>query len=172
MEQGRPPETFSISGGHKITKQQSFGQEIEQIGREAVPLLTRFFVALWNMLMRALISVRIMPVFRKQPWFHAVLIFLLMAIAPYVGVFFLIAVIVAMGHGAKADNNFMVSLNEKKAERFMGAESDEEEREAYQGEAMLRAHESGATMEEAKKVYEAIGKVYDMQKAKGEAGEE
>jgi hypothetical protein len=155
-----------------MTKQQSFEQEIEQIGRDAVPILTRFFVAIWNLLMRGLIAVGIMPVFRKQPWLHAVLIFLVMAAAPYVGVFFLIAGLVAGSHGAKADNDFVVSLNKKAPERFMGAQSDTEEREAYQGEAMLRAHESGATMEEAKKVYEAVGELYDRQKAREGNGRE
>lgn len=153
-----------------MTKQQSFGQEIEQIGRDAVPILTRFFVAFWNLLMRALIAVGIMPIFRKTPWLHAVLIFLVMAVAPYVGAFFLIAGLVAGSHGVKADNDFVVSLGKKIPDRFMGAESDEDEREAYQGEAMLRAYESGATMEEAEKVYQAVGELYDRQKAKEDTG--
>lgn len=86
---------------------------LEKAANESVPVLARFFVGLWNLLMKALIAVGIMPVFRKQPWLHAVLIFLLMAAAPYVGVFFLVAAIVAMGKGAKADNDFVVSVSEK-----------------------------------------------------------
>jgi len=125
--------------------------------------LMRFFIAIWNMLMRVLIALRLMSTFRKLPWLHAVLIFLIMAIAPYAGVFFLIAACVAGSHGAKADNNFTASVRDKH-ERFMGARSDEEEREAVQGEAMLRAWESGATPEQAGKVYEAMGALYDKQK--------
>lgn len=154
-----------------MTKQQSFGQEIEQIGRDTVPILVRFFVAIWNLLMKALVLVRLMPLFRKRPWLHAVLIFLVMAVAPYVGMFLLVAGIVANSRGAKADNDFIVCLQEKQSARFMGAQSDEEEREAMQGEAMLRAYEGGLSMEDAAKVYDAIGEVYDMKKAKEKTDE-
>lgn len=143
---------------------------MEQVGREAAPVLTRFFVAFWNVAMKALVAVRLMPLFRKRPWLHAVLVFLVMAAAPYAGAFFLIAACVAMSKGAKPDNDFIVRLQEKQPVRFMGAQSDEEEREAVQGEAMLRAYESGVTMDEAMKVHEAMGEVYDMQKAKGKIG--
>jgi hypothetical protein len=142
---------------------------MEQVAHDFVPVFTRFFVALWNWLMRLLIRVGLMSAFKTRPWLHAVLIFLLMAIAPYVGIFFLVAALVASGHGAKIDNNFMGVVPEKKSERFMDAESDEEEREAYQGEAMLRVYESGLPIEDTMKAHDAVGKLYDMKKTKEES---
>lgn len=51
-----------------------------------------------------------------------------------------------------------------------GFQTDEEERAALQGEAMLRMLEAGHSTENAMKVHDAIGELYDMKKSKGEIG--
>lgn len=139
---------------------------MQRVAHDAIPPLTRFFIALWNLLMKALVAVGLMPSFRKQPWLFAVLIFVIMIPAPYFGVFIIAAGCFALNNGAEPDNNFMASLREKKTKRFMGAQSEKEEREALQGEALLTAYENGATIDEAMKVHEAMGQLYDAKKDK------
>lgn len=141
---------------------------MEHTNNHSPSVVVRFFISLWNVLMKGLVAVGVMPAFRKRPWLHAVLIFFIMAAAPYIGLFVLIAALIASGNGAKAANNYMATASDK-SERFMGAQSDEEEREAYQGEAMLRAYENGVPIEDAMKLHDAMGKLYDRQKMKQEA---
>lgn len=172
-KQENPKSDLSTSSPWKEMGQAAYDvvPVMEKAAHETVPILVRFLGASWNILMWVLGVTGLMPLFKKAPWLHAVLIFVLMAIAPPVGVFVLIAGCVALNKGVKAESNFMVSMGKEPPERFMGAQSDEEEKEAYQGEAMLRVYENGATMEEAQIVYDAMGKVYDMQKAKENKGE-
>ncbi len=77
--------------------------------KDLFPSLLRFFAAIWNLLMKILITIGLMPFFRKMPWLHAVLVFILLAIAFPLGVMLLITGFVAMHKNVKSENNFMIS---------------------------------------------------------------
>lgn len=85
-------------------------KDIEKAAHDAVPVLVRFLGASWNLLMKALVMIGIMPIFRRTPWLLAVLIVAMMALIPPVGIFFFITGIVALDKGAAADKDFNISV--------------------------------------------------------------
>ena len=88
-------------------------KEIEKAVHDSVPVVMRFLSASWNLFMAALQAIGVMPMFRRIPWLFAVVIFLLLGIIPPVGIFFFAIGCVAISKGAKVENNFIISLNNK-----------------------------------------------------------
>ena len=139
---------------------------LEKVGADFVSLLVRFLVISWNMFMKILLFMRVMPLFRRTPSLFLVLGFLLLAFVFPVGVYFAAAALVGFD-SKNTDNDFIQNKKPNKRPDFA---TDDEEREAMQGEAALRVIEAGHSIEKASIVYEAIGELYDMKKNKGEIG--
>lgn len=144
-----------MSGGNPL-------KDVAQAASDLIPVADRFLSASWNVFMKILAFVRLMPLLRKHPWLLAALVFGLMAALPPVAIFFFAISLVALNHGVRSDEDFMVV--KRAAEPYQWAEG--EERQALQGEAMLIAYESGVSPEHLAKVGEAIGELYDNKKNK------
>lgn len=85
-------------------------RDMQGAARDSLPVLVRFFGASWNLLMKGLVFVRLMPYCRRYPWLLAVFLLLLVVIVPPLGIFFLISSIIAMEKGFKPETDFMVKL--------------------------------------------------------------
>lgn len=75
---------------------------------DAVPVLTRFLSALWNLMMKGLIAIKVMPYIVKMPWILAVLIIALVLICPYLGILLLPMALIAYSRGVTAADNFLI----------------------------------------------------------------
>ena len=83
-------------------------QEIEQATSEVLPILIRILVALWNLSMKGMVSIGVMPIFKSAPWLFVVLMLLLMVLFFPVGVLFFFGALVAMSKNVNADNDFII----------------------------------------------------------------
>lgn len=135
--------------------------EMQGVFHDFMRLLVRFLVVSWNMFMRIIMFFGIMPWFQKRPALFLVLGFLLLAFVLPLGVYFMAAGLVSFD-SKNAGDSFIQRKNPLRKPDF---QTDEEEREALQGEAMLKMLEAGHSTENAMKVHDAIGKLYDMKKS-------
>ena len=103
------PSNFTHDNTDTIPETVSW-KDIEQTAHDAVPIVIRFLSASWNLFMKGLTTVGIMPVFRRTPWLLVMLIVVIMALIPPVGIFLFIIGIVALDKGAKVENDFRISL--------------------------------------------------------------
>lgn len=144
-----------MSGGNPL-------KDMAQAVSDLIPVADKFLSASWNAGMKTLAFMRLMPLLRKHPWLLAALIFGLMAALPPAAIFFFAISMVALHHGVRADEDFMVV--KRVVEPYQWAEG--EEREALQNEAILVAYENGMSVDDLAKVSDAVGKLYDHQKNK------
>lgn len=84
--------------------------DMKQALVEAVPVLTRFLSALWNLMMKGLIAIKVMPHIVKMPWLLAVLILVLVLICPYLGLLLLPMALIAYSRGVTAADNFLIPM--------------------------------------------------------------
>ncbi len=90
------------------TSEQASSKVPEQVTHDAIPVLIRFFVASWNLLMKGLVAARVMPLFKRTPWLLVILIMLLIVVITPVGIFILITALFVIDKEPKAANNFMI----------------------------------------------------------------
>ncbi len=82
----------------------------EELRTHAVPFLLRSLGWAWNFLMRILLATRLMPICMRRPWMLAVVIFILMAVLPFISWLFAAMGIYAMHRDVKAQNQFMIAI--------------------------------------------------------------
>lgn len=86
---------------------------IEEVQQHVVPVVLRGLSLCWNVLMRALITLHVMPRFVRHPWLFIVLIIALMAVLPISAVFFAAIGLVAVHYNVRAEQNFLITLPAK-----------------------------------------------------------
>ncbi len=79
---------------------------------DGLDLLGRIFTILWNMLMRALIVLKVMPFFTKQPKLMPWFIVLLCCIVPPITLVLIGMSFMALAHGVCAEDNFIATPKE------------------------------------------------------------
>ena len=137
-------------------------KDMAQAASDLIPVADRFLSASWNAGMKMLAFMRLMPLLRKHPWLLVLLIFGLMAALPPVAIFFFAISFVALHHNVRSDDDFMVVKRVNEPYQWAAGE----EREALQNQAILVAYENGMSVDDLPKVADAVGKLYDYQKAK------
>lgn len=77
---------------------------------DAVPVVTRFLSALWNLMMKGLIAIKVMPYIVKMPWLLAVLILALIIICPFLAILLLPMALIAYSRGVTAIDQFLIPM--------------------------------------------------------------
>lgn len=88
-----------------------FSSSLDDLKRallDAVPVVTRFLSALWNLLMKGLIAIRVMPYLVKMPWLLAALILALIILLPPLALILLPMALIAYSRGVTALDNFLI----------------------------------------------------------------
>lgn len=81
---------------------------MEELRIHAVPFLLRGLGWVWNFLMRMLVIIRLMPTCTRYPWVLAVVIFMLMAVLPFLSWLFAAVGMYALHREVKAENQFII----------------------------------------------------------------
>ncbi len=83
-------------------------KDVEKSINEVIPAVGRVLVGIWNLQMKLLIAVGVMPFLQKYPWMMAVIAFALLAFLFPMGVVFVVTGFAAMHYRARPDDQFLV----------------------------------------------------------------
>ena len=83
-------------------------KEIESVAADAAPIIVRFLNAAWNLLMKTLLMLGLMPAAKKAPWLLVVLMLGLMVVMPILAILFIGMGAAALNAKVKGDNDFMI----------------------------------------------------------------
>jgi len=86
---------------------------LEEIKEHAIPVAGHWLAKSWNLLMRLLMLLHLMPLCVRHPWLLVVLIVALIAFLPFLAWFFVIIGIVALHHDVNAKNQFLIDLQKR-----------------------------------------------------------
>ena len=100
-------------------------------------ILERTLVIVWNLLMKILIAVKVMPIFRKYPKLFLALILILSVVTPPIAVLWIAMGFVALNEEVKSDNDFLILPKEQVVE------DEENEIEVVRDELAMRLYEQG-----------------------------
>ncbi len=92
---------------------QSELQRIEASLNEMVPIASRIAASIWNMQMKVLIAVGVMPFLVQRPWLLFAIAFALLAVVFPLGIVFTVTGMAAMHFDAKPEDRFLVDLIRK-----------------------------------------------------------
>ncbi|MER9915400.1 MULTISPECIES: hypothetical protein [unclassified Mesorhizobium] len=84
----------------------------DSIGR-MMPLVGRVLASAWNIQMRLLIAVGLMPFVQKYPWVLFALAFVLLALVLPVGLAFIATGISALNYNVRAKDQFLADLERR-----------------------------------------------------------
>lgn len=85
-------------------------QRVEDSLNEMIPMVGRVLGSVWNLEMRLLIAVGLMPYFVRHGWLLFGLAILLLAVVFPLGIVFTVTGVAAMSYGAEAGSNFIIDL--------------------------------------------------------------
>jgi len=97
----------------KPTIPQSELQRVEASLNEMVPIAGRIAASIWNMQMKVLIAVGVMPFLVQRPWLLFAIAFALLAFVFPLGIVFVVTGMAAMHFDAKPEDRFLVDLRHK-----------------------------------------------------------
>ena len=78
-----------------------------------VPIAGRIAASIWNMQMKVLIAVGVMPFLVQRPWLLFAIAFALLAFVFPLGIVFVVTGMAAMHFDAKPEDRFLVDLRHK-----------------------------------------------------------
>ncbi|TGQ36513.1 hypothetical protein [Mesorhizobium sp. M00.F.Ca.ET.216.01.1.1] len=85
-------------------------RRVEQSLNEVIPIIGRILGSVWNMEMKLLIAVGLMPYLVRHAWLLFGIAVVLLAVLFPLGIVFTVTGIAAMNYGAEAGSNFIVDL--------------------------------------------------------------
>jgi hypothetical protein len=85
-------------------------QRVEDSLNEMIPIGGRILGSVWNLEMRLLIAVGLMPYFVRHGWLLFCIAVLLLALVLPLGIVFSVTGVAAMSYGAEARRNFIIDL--------------------------------------------------------------
>lgn len=85
-------------------------QRVEDSLSEMMPIVGRILGSVWNLEMRLLIAIGLMPYLVRHGWLLIGIAFVLLAVVFPLGIIFTVTGVAAMNYGAEAGNNFIIDL--------------------------------------------------------------
>lgn len=85
-------------------------QRVEDSLNEMTPIVGRVLGSVWNLQMRLLIAVGLMPYCVRHGWLLSGIAIVLLAVVFPLGIVFTVTGVAAMSYGAKASSNFIIDL--------------------------------------------------------------
>ncbi|TIN70479.1 MAG: hypothetical protein E5Y30_15840 [Mesorhizobium sp.] len=85
-------------------------QRVEDSLNEMIPIVGRVLGSVWNLEMRVLIAVGLMPYFVRHGWLLFGIAVLLLAVVFPLGIVFTVTGVAAMSYGATASSNYIVDF--------------------------------------------------------------
>ncbi|RUU11017.1 hypothetical protein EOD08_32375 [Mesorhizobium sp. M6A.T.Ca.TU.002.02.2.1] len=85
-------------------------QRVEQSLKEMIPIIGRILGSVWNLEMKLLIAVGIMPYLVRHGWLLFGIAFALLAVVFPLGIVFTVTGIAAMNYGVEARSDFIIDL--------------------------------------------------------------
>lgn len=85
-------------------------QRVEQSLNEMIPIIGRVLGSVWNLEMKLLIAVGVMPYLVRHGWLLFGIAFALLAVVFPLGIVFTVTGIAAINYGAQARSNFMIDV--------------------------------------------------------------
>lgn len=83
-------------------------QRVEDSLKDIIPIVGRLLGSVWNLEMRLLIAVGLMPYLVRHPWLLFGIAFVMLALVFPLGVVFTITGLAAMSYGAEPSSRFLV----------------------------------------------------------------
>jgi hypothetical protein len=88
-------------------------QRLEASLNEMVSIAGRVAASIWNMQMKALIAVGVMPFLVQRPWLLFVIAFALLAVVFPLGVVFTVTGMAAIHFDCKSEDRFLIDLSRR-----------------------------------------------------------